>query len=73
MYITIPNLPGSSLCPETALGKMLAVVPGSENDSLFCIFRQGCWVSLTDGIANKYMKELSIFWWPIEAIKSQGT
>ena len=42
--IHIPVLPGSRLCPVAALKRMLAIVPGSEDDLLFSICRQGLWL-----------------------------
>ena len=53
--IHIPVLPDSRLCPVTALKQMLASVPGSQNDPLFSICRQGCWLPLTDSIVRKHL------------------
>ena len=54
--IHIPVVPGSRLCPVTALKYMLANVTGSQNDPLFCICRQGRWFPLTDSIVRKHLK-----------------
>ena len=37
--VVIPKLPGSKLCPVTALSNMLHLVPGSNNDPLLAIFK----------------------------------
>ena len=52
-------LPGSKLCPVTALKHMLAIVPGYQDDPLFSICRQGCWVPLTDSIVRKHLKRIT--------------
>ena len=54
--IQIPVLPGSKLCPVAALKRMLAIVPGSLDDPLFSICRQGQWLPLTDSIVRKHLK-----------------
>ena len=51
--ISIPGLPGSPLCPVTALRVLLQAVPGVQDDPLFTIFKQGTYLPLTS-------KELSI-------------
>ena len=58
-HIHITVLPGSRLCPVTALKCMLAVVPGSQDDPLFSICRQGRWVPLTDSIVRKLLKRIT--------------
>ena len=58
-HIHIPVLPESRLCPVTALKRMLAIVPGSQDDPLFCICREGCWVPLTDSIVRKNLKRIT--------------
>ena len=57
--IQIPVLPGSKLCPVAALKCMLAMVPGSRDDPLFSICRQGHWLPLTDSIVRKHLKRVS--------------
>ena len=56
--IHIPVLPDSRLCSVTALKQMLASVPGSQNDPLFSICRQGCWLPLTDSIVRKHLTRI---------------
>ena len=56
--IHIPVLPDSSLCPVAALKRMLAMVPGSQDDPLFSICRQGSWVPLTDSIVRKHLTRI---------------
>ena len=57
--IRIPVLPGSKLCPMAALKRMLAIVPGSRDDPLFSICRQGQWLPLTDSIVRKHLKRVT--------------
>ena len=57
--IHIPVLPGSRLCPVTALKHMLLIVPGSQDNPLFSICRQDRWVPLTDSIVRKHLKCVS--------------
>ena len=57
--IHIPVLPGCKLCPVAALKCMLAMVPGSQDDPLFSICRQGRWLPLTDSIVRKHLKCVS--------------
>ena len=56
--IHIPVLPGSSLCPVAASKRMLAMVPGSQDDPLFSICRQGSWLPLTDSIVRKHLTRI---------------
>ena len=56
--IHIPILPNSRLCPVTALKRMLAMVPGSQDDPLFSICRQGCWVPLTHSIVRNHLTHI---------------
>ena len=56
--IHIPVLPDSRLCPVAALKRMLAMVPGSQDDPLFSICRQGSWVPLTDCIVRKHLTHI---------------
>ena len=58
-HIHIPVLPGSRLCPVTALKHMRAIVPGSQDDPLFSLCRQGHWVPLTDSIVRKHQKRIT--------------
>ena len=46
--VVIPKLPGSKLCPVTALSNMLRLVPGSNNDLWFAMFKANKWSPLTD-------------------------
>ena len=54
--IHIPVLPGSRICPVIAFKRVLALVPGSQDDPLFSICRQGHWVPLTDSIVRKHLQ-----------------
>ena len=56
--VHIPVLPDSRLCPVAALKHMLHMTPGSENDPLFSICRQGQWLPLTDTIVRKHLKRI---------------
>ena len=50
----------SCYCPKT----MLYLVPGSQDDPLFCILRKGVDVPLTDSIVRKHLKRvLQILGW----------
>ena len=57
--IHIPFLSGSRLCPVTALKRMLVLGPGSQEDPLFSICRQGCWVLLTDSMVRKSLQRIN--------------
>ena len=62
--IQIPVLPGSKICPVTALKHMLAMVTGSQDNPRFSICRQGHWLPLTDSIVRKHLKRITqIFGW----------
>ena len=37
---------------------MLDMVPGSQDDPLFTIWRQGHWLPLTDTIVRKHLKRI---------------
>ena len=56
--VVIPKLPGSKLCPVTALSNMLRLVPGSNNDPLFAIFKANTWSPLTDSMVRKHLKRV---------------
>ena len=56
--ISIPVLSGSPLCPVTAL-RLLQSVPGSPDDPLFTIFKQGSYVPLTDSMVRKHFKKIT--------------
>ena len=56
--VVIPKLPGSKLCPVTALSNMLHLVPGSNNDPLFAIFKANKWSPLTDSMVKKHLKRV---------------
>ena len=38
---------------------MLSQIPGSQDDPFFCIYRQGCWISLTDRIVRNHFKHIT--------------
>ena len=52
--IRVPFLPGSSLCPVTALKAMIALVLGSDNDPLFATHTHDSVLPLTDSIVRKH-------------------
>ena len=54
----IPKLPTSKLCPVTALSNMLHLVPGSNNDPLFAIFKAHTWSPITDSMVRKHLKRV---------------
>ena len=56
--MVIPKLPASKLCPVTALSNMLHLVPGSNNDPLFAIFKANTWSPLTDSMVRKHLKRV---------------
>ena len=56
--MVIPKLPDSKLCPVTALSNMLHLVPGSNNDPLFAIFKANKWSPLTDSTVRKHLKRV---------------
>ena len=57
-YVTIPKIPHSPLCPFGSLKNMLQKIPGTENDPLFSIPRQGQYLPLTDSIVRKHLKRV---------------
>ena len=57
--IHISVLHGSRLCPVTALKHMLAIVPGSQDDPLLSIHRQGRWLPLTYSMVRKHLKRIT--------------
>ena len=62
--ISIPVLSGSSLCPVAALRLLLEAVPGSQNDPLFTISKQGSFIPLTDSMVRKHFKRfINILHW----------
>ena len=56
--MVIPKLPASRLCPFTALSDMLQLVPGSNNNPLFAIFKANKWSPLTDSMVRKHLKRI---------------
>ena len=54
----VPFLPGSSLCPVTALKAMIALVPGSDNDPLFATHTHDSVLPLTDSMVRKHLKRV---------------
>ena len=56
--VVIPKLLCSKLCPVTALSNMLHLVPGSNNDPLFAIFKANTWSPLTDSMVRKHLKRV---------------
>ena len=57
--ISITVLSGSPLCPVTALILLLYTVPGSPDDPLFNIFKQGSYIPLTDSMVRKHFKRIT--------------
>ena len=51
--LKIPSLRPSSLCPVTALKRLLRNTPKSKNAPLFQILNHGTWVPLTDSRLRK--------------------
>ena len=57
--ISIPNLGQSPLCPITALQIMFQKFPADINSPLFCQWRLGKLIPLTDSVARKHLKQVS--------------
>ena len=58
--IFIPNLGQPPLCPITALQLMFQKFPANKNSPLFCQWRLGHLVPLTDSVARKHLKHVSL-------------
>ena len=58
--IPLPNLGNSILCPIRALQNMLLAYPASKDAPLFMITRNSKLVPLTDSVARKHLKKISI-------------
>ena len=58
--ISVPSLGDSPLCPHRALKAMLLQLPGSSNDPLFQIPKNGGLVPLTDSATRKHLKKVSM-------------
>ena len=56
--VVIAKLPGSRLCPVRVLFNMLHLVPGSNNDPLFAIFKANTWSPLTNSMVRKHLKRV---------------
>ena len=73
--LVIPSLGHSEICPVTALKKMFACFPGTDNDPLFRTYKKGTMFILMDSTACKHLKQISsmleiqsplsfhAFWW----------
>ena len=57
--IDIPCLNSSLLCPVTALQVMLDNTVSNKNDPLFMYNKLGKWLTLTDSVARKHLKDVS--------------
>ena len=58
--ISIPNLGHSMLCPIKALQLMFQKFPAQKNSPLFLQAKQGTFLPLTDSIARKHLKQVSL-------------
>ena len=58
--ISIPHLGDSLLCPIKALQLMFQKYPAEKNSPLFLQCRQGSLVPLTDSVARKHLKRVSL-------------
>ena len=58
--IPLPSLGNSPLCPIKAVTNMILLHPVGENDPLFVIPRSSLPVPLTDSMARKHLKKISI-------------
>ena len=58
--IPLPSLGSSPLCPIKAITNIILLHPAGENDSLFVIPRSSSPVPLTDSMARKHLKKISI-------------
>ena len=59
--IRVPFLPGSYICPVTALRAMTALVPGSDNDPLFATHTHDSVLPLADSMVRKHLKRVLAF------------
>ena len=59
--ISIPVLGNSPLCPVSALKTMIDLVPATCNDPLFLVPTSRGNVPLTDSMARKHLKKLTMF------------
>ena len=58
LTIRVPFLPGSSLCPVTALKAMIALVAGSDNNPHFATHTYDSVLPLTDSMVRKHIKRV---------------
>ena len=58
--VRVSFLPGSSLCPVTALKAMIALVLGSDNDPLFATHTHDSVLPLTDNMVRKHLKRVLV-------------
>ena len=58
--IPLPNLGNSSFCPIRAIQNMLLAYPASDQAPLFIIPRTSNLVPLTDSVARKHLKNISV-------------
>ena len=57
---SIPNLGQSALCPITALQLVFQQYPADKNSPLFSQWNKGILIPLTDSLARKHMKQVSV-------------
>ena len=58
--ISIPQLGVSTLCPVQALQMMFQKYPASKNQPLFSIVKHSHLIPLTDSVATKHLKQISV-------------
>ena len=58
--IPLPSLGNSPLCPIKAVTNMILLHPAGDNDPLFVITKASSHVPLTDSMARKHLKKISI-------------
>ena len=58
--ISIPNLGQSPLCPISALQLMFQEFPADKNSPLFCQWKLGNLIPLTDSAARKHLQQVSV-------------
>ena len=58
--LPLPYLASSPLCPIVALKSMIQIFPAEQNDPLFLLPRKRGLVPLTDSVARKHLKAVSL-------------
>ena len=58
--LPLPFLGSSHLCPISALAAMIQAIPASPNDPLFILPRKSGPTPLTDSVARKHLKTISL-------------